>query len=158
MLYWSKYITVANRYQYKAKPGDREDLNHDIIISLAEAQKAKDNNGGGELTDIAMMRIAAYECQKYWRRVRRQSKIGSLNTELDNGNGDSIELIETIADDKAIDLDAWLDAGIWLLGCPTRLIEIADKKVKDIDLDGKELNYLYHWRNREAKKYQKVLV
>lgn len=158
MLDWSKYITVANRYQYKAKPKDREDLNHDIIVSLAEAQSARDNNGGGNLSDIAMMRLAAYECQKYWRKVKRQSSIGSLNTELDNGDEDSIELIETIADDKAIDLDAWLDASIWLLGCPTRLIEVARKKVKDIDLDGKELNYLYHWRNREAKNYQKVLV
>jgi hypothetical protein len=135
MLDWSKYIAVAKRYQYKAKPEDREDLNHDIIVSLAEAQRAKDNNGGGQLSDIALLRLAAYECQKYWRRVKRQISIGSLNTELDNGDGDSIELIETIADDKAIDLDAWLDASIWLLGCPVRLIEIADKRTKDIALD-----------------------
>jgi hypothetical protein len=32
MLDWSKYIAVAKRYQYKAKPDDREDLNHDIIV------------------------------------------------------------------------------------------------------------------------------
>ena len=102
MLDWSKYITVAKRYQHKAKPGDKEDLNHDIILALAEAQRAKDNNGGGELSDIAMMRIASYECQKYWRRIRRQNTIGSLNVELDNGDGDTIELVETIADDKAI--------------------------------------------------------
>jgi len=142
MLDWSKYITVANRYQYKAKPEDREDLNHDIIVSLAEAQRAKDNNGGGKLSDIAMMRIAAYECQKYWRKVKRQGNITSLNIELDNGDGNSIELIETIADDKAIDIDAWLDASIWLLGCPTRLIEIANKKVKDNPLSDKDRQYL----------------
>ena len=84
-----------------------------------------------------MMRLAAYECQKYWRQARRQSNIYSLNKELDNADGNTIELIETIADDKAIDLDAWMDAAVWLLGCPTRLIEIADKRVKSIALDNK---------------------
>ena len=154
MLDFGKYITVANRYQYKAKVEDREDLNHDIILALAEAQRAKDNNGSGELSDIAMLRIAAYECQKYWRQIRRQSNIGSLNTQLDNGDGDTTELIETIADDKAIDLDAWMDASIWLLGCPKRLIEIASKRVKSIALDNKEKCYLWRFRQKE----QKVLV
>jgi len=103
MLDWSKYITIANRYQHKAKPEGREDLNHDIVIAIAEAQKAKDNNNDSQLSDIAMMRIAAYQCQKYWRAIKRQSNISSLNTELDNGDGDTTELIETIADDKAIE-------------------------------------------------------
>ncbi len=152
MLDYGKYITVANRYQRKAKYQDREDLNHDIILALAEAQRAKDNNGGGNLSDIAMLRIASYQCQKYWRQIKRQSNIFSLNTELDNGDGDTTELIETIANDKAIDLDAWIDASVWLLGCPTRLIEIADKRVKSIALDNKELQYLWYWRKKEQKQ------
>ena len=65
MLDYGKCITVANRYQYKAKYQDREDLNHDIIIALVEAQRAKDNNGGGHLLDIAMLRIASYESTLY---------------------------------------------------------------------------------------------
>jgi len=153
MLDFGKYITVANRYQYKAKVEDREDLNHDIIVTLAEAQKAKDNNGGGELSDIAMLRIAAYECQKYWRQVRRQSNISSLNTELDNGDGDTTELIETIADDKAIDLDAWIDASIWLLGCPKRLIGIANKRLNGLLLKPKEKMYLWRYRRQEQKSF-----
>ena len=153
MLDFGKYITVANRYQRKAKHQDREDLNHDIILALAEAQRAKDNNGGGNLSDIAMLRIASYQCQKYWRQIRRQSNISSLNIELDNGDGDTTELIETIADDKAIDLEAWIDASIWLLGCPTRLIEIADKRVSGITLTHGDRTYL--WKLRKQK--QKVL-
>jgi len=67
MLDWSKYITVANRYQRKARAEGREDLNHNIIVALADAQRAKDNNGGGQLSDIAMMRIASVEVTHYWR-------------------------------------------------------------------------------------------
>ena len=55
MLDWDKYISVADRFQRKAKAQDREDLNHDIVIALAEAQKAKDCNGGGQLSDLAML-------------------------------------------------------------------------------------------------------
>jgi len=142
MLDYGKYITVADRYQRKAKYQDREDLNHTIILSLAQAQLAKDNNGGGQLSDVAMLRVASYECQKYWRAIKRQFTTLSLNTELNNGDGDGIELIDTVADDKAIDLDAWLDARTWLLGCPRRLVQIASKRLQNIALTNKEHQYL----------------
>lgn len=46
MLDWSKYITVASRFQYEARAEDREDLNHTIILSLARAEDGLDNEGG----------------------------------------------------------------------------------------------------------------
>jgi hypothetical protein len=149
MLDWSKYISVADRFQHKAKHQDIEDLNHTIILSLAQAQIRIDNNGGGQLSDVAMLRVASYECQKYWRQQKRLLTILSLNTELNDGDG--IELIDTIADDKAIDLDAWLDARTWLLGCPMRLIVVAGKRLKGIPLTNKELQYLWYWRHKEQK-------
>ncbi len=152
MLDYGKYITVADRYQRKAKYQDREDLNHTIILSLAQAQLAKDNNGGGQLSDIAMLRIASYECQKYWRAIKRQLTILSLNTDIYDGDGNSTELIEMVADDKAIDLEAWLDAKTWLLGCPRRLVQIASKRVKGIPLNNADKLYLGKWRKREQKK------
>jgi hypothetical protein len=152
MLDWSKYIAVADRFQHKAKAQDIEDLNHTIVLSLAQAQTAKDNNGGGQLSDVAMLRLASYECQKYWRQQKRLLTILSLNTELNDGDG--IELIDTVADDKAIDLDAWLDARTWLLGCPKRLIVIASKRLKGKALDNKDRCYL----KRFYKKEQKPLI
>ncbi len=152
MLDYGKYITVADRYQRKAKYQDREDLNHTIILSLAQAQLRLDNDGGGQLSDIAMLRIASYECQKYWRAIKRQLTILSLNTELNNGDGDGIELIDTLADDKAIDLEAWLDARTWLLGCPRRLVVIAGKKLKGLPLNNADKLYLGKWRKREQKR------
>ena len=151
MLDWSKYIAVADRFQHKAKAQDTEDLNHTIILSLAEAQMAKDNNGGGQLSDVAMLRVASYECQKYWRQQKRLLTILSLNTEINDGDGNTTELIDTIADDKAIDLDAWLDAKTFELGCPMRLILIAHKIVNGQKLTQVELNYLCRWRKRQQK-------
>jgi hypothetical protein len=147
MLDYGKYIIAANRYQRKAKAQDREDLNHTIILSLAQAQLRLDNNGGGQLSDVAMLRVASYECQKYWRAIKRQLTILSLNTELNNGAG--IELIDTLADDKAIDLDAWLDASTWLLGCPKRLIQIASKIKDGQKLTATDSQYLWRYRKRQ---------
>jgi hypothetical protein len=149
MLDWSKYIAVADRFQHKAKADDIEDLNHTIILSLASAQRAKDNNGGGQLSDVAMLRVASYECQKYWRQQKKLLTVLSLNTELNDGDG--VELIDTVADDKAIDLDAWLDARTFLLGCPMRLIVIAGKRLKGIPLNNADKLYLGKWRKREQK-------
>jgi len=149
VLDYGKYISVADRYQYKAKREDREDLNHTIILSLAQAQLAKDNNGGGQLSDTAMLRVASYECQKYWRAIKRQLTILSLNTDIYDGDDNTTELIDTVADDNAIDLDAWLDARTWLLGCPKRLVQIASKRVKGIALEAKDRDYLRRFRQRE---------
>jgi len=86
MLDCDKYIKVADRYQRKAKYQDREDLNYTIILSLAQAQLTKDSNGGGQLSDVAMLRIASYECQKYWWAIKRQLTILSLNTDIYDGS------------------------------------------------------------------------
>ena len=151
MLDWSKYIAVADRFQHKAKYQDAEDLNHTIILSLAQAQIRIDNNGGGQLSDVAMLRVASYECQRYWRQQKRLLTILSLNTEIDDGDGNTIELIDTLASDRAIDLDAWLDARTWLLGCPKRLVVIGGKRLKGIPLDGKDRKYLCKWLKRQQK-------
>jgi len=151
MLDWSKYITIADKLQHKARYQDREDLNHTIILSLADAQIRLDNDGGGQLSDIAMLRIASYECQRYWRQQKRLLTILSLNTVIDDGDGNTTELIDTLADDKAIDLDQWLDDKAFLLGCPIRLVLIAHKIRYGKALSQYERLYLYRFRRREQK-------
>jgi len=153
MLDYGKYINVADRFQRKAKWQDREDLNHTIILSLAQAQLRLDNDGGGQLSDVAMLRVASYKCQKYWRQQKRLLTILSLNTEIGDGDGNTTELIDTVADDKAIDLEAWLDARTWLLGCPRRLVQIASKRLKGIALNKGEHCYLQRFRQREQRSF-----
>ena len=151
MLDWSKYIRIANRYQRKVKCQDRDDLNHTIIASLADSQLRLDNNGGGQLSDIGMLRIASCRVADYWRSEYRNGRIISLNQVYDDGDGNTTELIDTLADDKAIDLDAWLDDKTFLLGCPKRLISIAHRRLEGIPLTQVELNYLCRWRKRQQK-------
>ena len=152
MLDWSKYSTVADRYQYKAKAQDREDLNHTIILSLADAQTRLDHNGGGELSDLAMLRIASCRVADYWRSEYRNGRIVSLNQVVyEDDDGSQIELIDTLADDKAIDLEAWLNDATWLLGYPKRLVEVVRKIANGIRLDPKDKMYLQRFRRREQK-------
>ncbi len=106
-----------------------------------------------------MYRIASYTLADYWRsqykltngldcgscsKAQRQKcrsedlysecpkaiKLEYLDKPIIDSEGNLTELGELIADDKAIDLDAWLDARNWLLGCPKRLLDIAHKRLR----------------------------
>jgi len=103
-------MELADKFQHKARYEDREDLRQDIILRLAEVAS---DNGHKPLTEASMPRVASYVAMEYWHDLKRQATILSLNEEINDGEGDSIELYQTIADDKAIDLDAWLDAKTW---------------------------------------------
>jgi hypothetical protein len=151
MLDWSKYIAVADRFQHKAKAQDIEDLNHTIILSLAQAQSRLDNNGGGQLSDVAMLRVASCRVADYWRSEYRNGRIISLNTEIDDGEGNTTELIDTLADDKATDIEAWLERSTWELGYPKRLVEVIRKKLYGIPLTNADMIYLCRFRKREQK-------
>ena len=155
MLDWQKYTEIAENFQQKARYQDREDLRQDIIVRLAEVAS---NNGHKPFTTGAMVRVASYVVMEYWHNLMRQPNITSLNDEIDDGDGNTIELWETLADDKAIDLDCWIDANTWLLGCPARLVRIADKKVNGKPLTKTEYSYLERYRQKELKKRQKVLI
>jgi len=175
---WLTYYSVASRFSHKAQAQDREDLLHDIIITLADVAR---NNGHKPFTEVAMYRVASVTVVHYWReqykltngldchncsKAQRQKcrkqwlypdcpkaiKLEYLSQPIANDNGNLTELGELIADDHAIDLDAWLDAKTFLQGCPQRLIGIAHKRVNGIPLDNKEKCYLQRFRQREQKR------
>lgn len=154
---WHKYIEIAGKFQHKAKHEDREDLRQDIILKLAEVAS---NNGHEPFNEGAMVRVASYTVMSYWRDLMRKPTMLRLNGEVNNGNGDgeTSELWQTLADDKALDLEAWQDAKRWLLGCPRALVKIAYKRYVGKPLERREQTFLNHYRSRELKKYQKVLV
>ena len=150
---WGKYSEVADRFQYKARFEDRDDLRHNIILRLAEVAS---NNGHKPFTIGAMIRVASYVVMEYWHAEKRNGKVISLNMDIGDGEGDSIELIDTIADDNALNLEAWVDSRIWLLGCPKRLIQIANKRVSGIALEPSEKMYLGRFRRKEQRPLKSV--
>ena len=155
MLDWNKYTEIADGFQHKARYEDREDLRQDIILRLAEVAS---NNGRKPVTEGAMVRVASLVTLEYWRKMKAVLTTTSLNEQIDDGEGNTIELYQTLADDQAIDLEAWVDARIWLRGCPRRLVRIACKRLKGKPLNHKEQVYLSYYREKELKKYQKVLT
>ena len=175
---WLTYYKVASRFSHKAKAQDREDLLQDIMVALADIARS---NGHKPLTEPAMYRIASVTVVHYWRaqyklingldchncsKAQRHKcraewlypacpkaiKLQYLSKPITDGEGNTTELGELIADDKAIDLDAWLDDKTFLLGCPQRLIGIGLKRLKGIPLDNADKLYFGKWRKREQKR------
>jgi hypothetical protein len=151
---WEKYSAIAEKFQHKARYEDREDLRQDIIVRLADVAR---NNGHKPFTEGAMIRVASYVVMEYWHNLKRKPTILSLNGEIEDGEGNTAELWQTLADDKAIDLDAWLDSRTFLLGCPKRLVQIAYKRYSGKPLDGNEQRYLNRYQEKELRKHQKPL-
>jgi len=175
---WLTYYKVASRFAHKAQAQDREDLLQDIILTLAQVAG---NNGHKPLAEATMCRIASYTVADYWRdhyrlangldcgscsqaqrrgcrknwlypECPRAIKLESLDKPIADDEGNLTELGELIADDQAIDLDAWLDAKTWLAGFPERLISIAHKRQEGIPLVHAELCYLSRWRASQQGK------
>jgi len=81
----------------------------------------------------------------------KATKLESLNKPIIDSEGHTAELGELIADDKALDLGAWLDTRTFLLGFPQRLLEIAHKLESREVLTSYDRLYLYRFRKREQK-------
>jgi len=183
---WALYYKVTSYFVRHIRFEDREDWLHDTMLEMAKV-KAKYELIGKPLTEAGLMRVASYQVTEYWERLRRFTtfldcgncskeqrrkcreellysecpkfrQVVSLDDELDDGNGGRFTLAEFIADDRAIDLDAWLDAGRILRGLPRRLVQIGYKRYAGIPLDDKEKHYLKYQRQKELKKTQKVLT
>ena len=174
---WLTYYKVALPFARSVPTQDSEDLLHTIILTLAVAER---NNGHKPFTEAAMYRIASYTKADYWRAQYRHNrgltccncskaqrrkckedwsygecpkavKVESLNKPIIDSEGNITELGELIADDKALDLDAWVDARTFMLGAPEPLKAIAYKLERGIPLDNKDKCYLQRFRQREQK-------
>jgi len=164
------YYKVASRFAYKVLADDQEDLLHDIIITLADVASHQ------PLSKPAMYRIASVTVANYWRthykftngldcgscsKAQRHKckendlynqcpkaiKLDYLSKPMIDSEGHTTELGELIADDKAIDLDQWVDAKAYLLGCKPRLIAIAEKVRDGEALTTSEQVYLWRYRH-----------
>jgi len=144
---WRDWLEVAKRYEHKVLKQDRLDIRHDIMLELHRARQ----RDGKPIPKLRAYRIASLVVALYWRQLKRHQAI-SLNKEVEDEEGNITELIDTVADDKAIDISAWLDTRLWLQGCPLRLIKIGVKIRYGIALTNKERQYLWYFRHKEQKR------
>ena len=179
---YALFYKVAKRFTYKVRREDREDFLHDLFLKFAKVNAiyiAK----GKELTEGGLMRVAQYELAGYWRKYYhkingidcgrcsnkqrekckdwflypdcpRAVKMERLDELVEDGNGDSTPLHELIADDKAVDVVARLQARLTLDSYPHRFVKLAYKKYAGYQLTDTERKY--YWK--EQKKAQKSLV
>jgi hypothetical protein len=145
---WLVWYEIAHRFEHKVPSPDRGDIRHSIILELALARR----RDGQPIPILRAYRIASLTVALYWRQAMRKPTILSLDREVDNGDGDTTKLINTVADDRAIDVSAWIDAKTWLLGCPIRLVQIAQKRINGQSLSNYERLYLYRYRKSENQK------
>jgi hypothetical protein len=178
---WALYYKVTSYFVRHIRFEDKEDWRHDTMLEMAKV-KAKYQLTGKPLTEAGLMRVASYQVTEYWTRLRRLTtwldcgncskkqrrkcreedlysecpkfrQLVSLNAEVNSdGDGEPSELLEFIADDKAIDLDAWVDSRRILRGLPRRLVQIGYKVYCGIPLDNADKLYLGKWRKREQKR------
>jgi hypothetical protein len=128
-----------------------------------------------------MYRIASFTVADYWRAEKRHDNgidcgscskaqrqkckqddlyrecpkaitIESLNKPILDSEGNLTELGELIADDKALDLDAWVSDKVWGLGYKPRLVEIAYKLKGGYPLTNADMIYLCRYRKRQQKR------
>jgi hypothetical protein len=171
------YYKIALRFAHKALIDDRQDLLHDIIEGIARvvehkalseaamyrlAEHIKDHywykhysyNNGMDCQHCSKAQRA--KCRYNWGHsdwaycdCHRAITLESLNQPIIDSEGNITELAELIADDKALDLDEWLDAKTFLIGAPLRLKAIARKVNKGEKLSQPEHCYLYRFRQKQ---------
>ncbi len=179
---YALFYKVAKGFTHRVKREDTQDFLHDLLVAMARV-KATYTAKGKELTTGGLVRVAQYEVADYWRkRFKRINgidcsrcnkaqrdkcrekdlygncpkavKLESLDRIVENGNGASVPLYELIADDKAVDLVAMLEARFTLDGYPRRFVQLAYKRYTGYPLNNTENVYYY----RQLKKVQKTLV
>ena len=179
---YALFYKVAKGFTHRVKPEDRADFLHDLLLAMAKV-KGKYTVIGKPLTEAGLIRIACYEKAQYWRdRFRRTNgtdcsrcsktqreqckqqdlyrdcpkaiRLENLDKPIVDSEGNLTDIGELIADDKAIDLDAWVDARTFLLNFPDRLIDVAGKVQSGDTLSNTDKCYLKRFRQKE----QKVLI
>ena len=178
---WLTYYKVGKAFIRKVKPEDREDFLHDLLLAFASVKaryqdKGKELTTGG-LVRIAQYEVADYWRKWYKRkngtdcsrcskaqRVKckewflygdndcpKAIKIERLDRLVEDSNGDSTPLHELIADDKAVDLVAMLDARLTLHSYPAKAVRLFYKRYAGYPLEKAEGNYLRRFLRRTQR-------
>jgi len=177
---YALFYKVAKGFTHRVKREDSHDFLHDLILAFAKV-KVTYTAKGKELTEGGLVRVAQHELADYWHKwfyrnngidchrcnkAQRQKcrsqdlygecpraiKLDNLDRLIEDGNGDSTPLYELIADDKAVDLVAMLEARFTLDGYPRRFVHLMYKDYAGYSLTNCERNYIYHQKKKAQKR------
>ncbi len=124
---------------------DRKDFIQDVLVEMME--RARRDSGG--LSTKELWRAARCVRSRYWRAYKKARRISSLNVRV---RDTQVELHETIADDKAADLDALLDVKSRLENLPARIVCIGKKLLKGDPITKNQWLYLSRFQDGEVKR------
>ena len=130
---WRDWARIAKSFTYQLDDQwDREDLMHNIIVRLAEVaeeyrQKGKPLTKGGCIRVAQYTRLRFYHQKKRWRRIFTVS----LNSTIKDEDGNETQFINTLVDQKRIDLDNWFDAKSYYLSSPEKVKRAIRKLVNE---------------------------
>jgi len=128
---WRDWARIARSFTFQLdNHQDREDLMHDIIVRLAEVaeeyrQKGKPLTKGGCIRVAQYTRLRFYHQKKRWKRIFSVS----LNSVVRDEDGNETELIETLIDQKTVELDGWIDFKRHYLNSPEKVKQAIRKLV-----------------------------
>jgi hypothetical protein len=178
---YALFYKVAKGFTHRVKREDREDFLHDLILAMARVKAKYDLVGKplteAGLIRVACYERAQYWRERFKRingidcsrcskaqRVKckewflygdndcpKAIKTERLDELVEDGNGDSTPLHELIADDKAVDLVAMLDARFTLDSYPTKAVKLLYKRYAGYPLEKKEQDYLSRFKRRAQK-------
>lgn len=143
---WEVAARVAKTVCYQAaiRWDDKEDFVSDVLAEMME--RARRDSGG--LSTKEMWQAAGCVRSRYRRTYKKAIRNSSLNELIP---GTTLELIETIADDKALDPDALLDAKSRLEQLPPGIVALGRKLERGDPLTANQRLYLSRFRKGETK-------
>ncbi len=156
---WHQWAKIARSFIYQLDDHqDREDLMHNIIVRLAEVAE-EDQQKGKPLTKWGCIRVAEYTRLRFYHQKQRWKRVSSvsLNSVIRDEEGNETQLINTLIDQKRVDLDTWIDAKNHYLKSPEK-VKQAIRKLLRGDGDGHRLSG-YDWKLiRQFRKEFKALA
>ncbi len=105
---WREWANIAKNFVWQLDDQwDREDLMHNIIVRVAEEYRRQ----GKSLSKWGAIKVAEYTRLRFYHQKKRWKRVStvSLNSFIQDEDGNETELIQTILDEKGINLDVWLD-------------------------------------------------
>ena len=108
---WREWAKIARNFTYQLDDHqDREDLMHNIIVRTAEVAEEY-RRQGRSLSKWGAIKVAEYTRLRFYHQKKRWKRVSSvsLNSVIQDEDGNETEMIQTILDENGIDLDAWLD-------------------------------------------------